>query len=75
MYARIKCYCSIKTSLLSAKCRIAPAIPQTLPRLELLSCLLLARLVADVLNAIKRGGTSYRVVLSYTVRSMVVLTN
>lgn len=53
MYARIKCCCSTKTSLLSAKCRIAPAIPQTLPRLELLSCLLLARLVADVLNAIK----------------------
>ena len=53
LYARIKCCSSINTSLWSVRCCIAPVISQTITNLELLSCLLLARLVTDFLKAFK----------------------
>ena len=43
----------IRVRFLAAKTRVAPIERQTIPRLELLSCLILARLVKNVQEALK----------------------
>lgn len=54
VYVRVACSHGIKVSLWSAKSRIAPPTGHSIPRLELLSCVLLARLMSHVKKAIEK---------------------
>ena len=53
LYARLITNKEIEVKLLTSKTRVAPAKPLTIPRLELLSCLLLSKLVKTVYESIK----------------------
>ena len=53
LYLRIVSGNSVKVSLLASTTRVAPLKQLTIPRLELLGCLLLSRLVKDVMVALK----------------------
>ena len=53
LYLRIASGNSVKVSFLASKTRVAPLKQRTIPRLELLGCLLLSRLVKDVMLALK----------------------
>ena len=52
IYARVSCCGRVKVTLWSGECRIAPSRCQSIPRLELLSCVLLGKLMDSVLKAI-----------------------
>ena len=52
IYARVVNGDAVQTTLLCAKSRVAPVKTQTVPRLELLGALLLARLMDSVLKAL-----------------------
>ena len=51
-YLRIEAYNMVVINLLTAKAKVAPLKKQTVPRLELLGCLMLSKLVNSVKNAI-----------------------
>ena len=58
VYVRSVCRQSVKVSLWTGKCCVAPVKPTTVPRLKFLACVLLSKLIVSV----KKG--SYRVVES-----------
>ena len=51
-YLRIEAYGMVVINLLTAKAKVAPLKKQTVPRLELLGCLMFCKLVNSVKNAI-----------------------
>jgi len=53
VYLRVVTSVSIKVSLLAAKSRVAPIKAVTIPRLELLGCVLLTKLVKEIKVALK----------------------
>ena len=53
VYAKMTTGTGVQVKLLSAKSKVAPLKKVTIPRLELLSCLLLAKLITSVKNAIE----------------------
>ena len=53
IYVRIVTNKDIKVQFLTSKTRVAPNKPITIPRLELLSCLLLSKLMKTVVESIK----------------------
>ena len=53
VYARVVCCHGISVKLWPGKCRLAPMKVLSIPRLELLSCLLLSNLITLVKNAIE----------------------
>ena len=53
IYARLITNKEIKVKLFTSKTRVAPAKPLTIPRLELLSCLLLSKLLKTIYKSIK----------------------
>ncbi|XP_057297885.1 uncharacterized protein LOC130628870 [Hydractinia symbiolongicarpus] len=52
IYAKIRTNLGVSVSLVTAKTKVAPLKPHSVPRLELLGCALLAKLMSHVLNAI-----------------------
>ena len=60
LYARLITNKEIEVKLLTSKTRVAPAKSLTIPRLELLSCLLLSKLVKTVYESIKHEITIAR---------------
>ena len=54
VYARVECSHGVKVSLWSGKTRLASVKDQTIPRLELMACVLLARLIVDVRDAMEK---------------------
>ena len=57
VYLKIQSISGVEVRLLASKTRLAPLNKQTIPRLELLSALLLSKLVYSVTNAIKSEYT------------------
>ncbi|KAL5490724.1 hypothetical protein EMCRGX_G015900 [Ephydatia muelleri] len=57
VYLKIQSISGVEVQLLASRTRLAPLNKQTIPRLELLSALLLSKLVYSVTNAIKREYT------------------
>ena len=55
VYLRIETTNGISTHLIASKTRIAPLKTETIPRLELLAALLLARLITSVSNALQNS--------------------
>ena len=54
----LSCCChGITVILVASKCRLVPSKSQTIPRLELLSCLLLSKLLVSVLDVISQVVT------------------
>jgi hypothetical protein len=53
VYLRAKATCGYQVSMVASKTRVAPLKQQTIPRLELLSALLLARLMSSVMQALQ----------------------
>ena len=53
VYVRVVCQHGVKVSLCASKCRLAPAKSYTVPRLELMSCLLLSKLIVTVKEAVE----------------------
>ena len=53
MYLRIETTTSVYVKLVMSKARVAPIARQTIPRLELLAALILARLVSRVQAALE----------------------
>ena len=53
VYVKIETPCGITTSFVASKTRVAPVSKQTIPRLQLLSALLLANLITTVTDALK----------------------
>ena len=53
IYARLITNKEIKVKLLTSKTRVAPVKPLTVPRLELLSCFLLCKLIKTIYESIK----------------------
>ena len=62
IYVRIVTDKDIKVQFLTSKTRVAPNKPITIPRLELLSCLLLSKLMKTVVESIK-----YEIILARTI--------
>ena len=60
IYARLITNKEIKVKLLTSKTRVAPAKPLTIPRLELLSCLLLSKLIKTIYESLKHEITITR---------------
>ncbi len=53
MYVRVEAVCGVRVQFVASKTRVAPTQELTIPRLELLSALLLARLINVVSNDLK----------------------
>ena len=53
IYAHLVADVGVTTKILTSKTRVAPTKPLTIPRLELLSCLLLSKLMKSVIKSIK----------------------
>ena len=51
VYVRVVCQHGVKVNLLTSKCRLAPSKSHAIPRLELMSCLLLSKLIVTVKQA------------------------
>ena len=60
IYARLITNKEIKVKLLTSKTRVAPAKPLTIPRLELLSCFLLSKLIKTVYESLNHEITITR---------------
>ena len=60
IYARLITNKEIKVKLLTSKTRVAPAKPLTIPRLELLSCFLLSKLIKTVYESLNHETTITR---------------
>ena len=60
IYAGLITNKGINVKLLTSKTRVAPAKPQNIPRLELLSCLLLRKLIKTIYESIKHEITIAR---------------
>ena len=52
MYVRSVCRYGVKVSLWTGKCCVAPVKLTTVPRLELLACVLLSKLIVSVKKAV-----------------------
>ncbi|XP_066934625.1 uncharacterized protein [Clytia hemisphaerica] len=61
VYLRVLMGTDVKTSLLASKTKVAPIKVVTIPRLELLSCLLLSRLVRDIERAFLKSVDLQRI--------------
>ena len=64
MYLRAESNKSVVCTLLAAKARVAPIAGSTIPRLELLSAVILARLMASIQQALSKTFTITRSVCS-----------
>ena len=53
VYLRIESETGVQVSLVASKTRVSPLKQQSIPRLELLATLLLARLLSNVTQALK----------------------
>ena len=54
MYARVLCSHGVKVTLWSGRSRVASAKGHSMPRLELMACVLLGRLIIEVKKAIEK---------------------
>ena len=52
VYVRSVCRHDVKVSLWTGKCRVAPVKLTTVPRLELLACVVLSKLIVSVKKAV-----------------------
>ena len=53
VYVRVVCSHGVKVNFWTGKCRVAPMKDISIPRLELLACVLLSKLVVSVVNAVR----------------------
>ena len=53
VYVRVVCNHGVELNLWAGKCRVAPMKDLSIPRLELLACVLLSKLVVSVINAVR----------------------
>ena len=53
VYVRVVCSHGVKVNFWTGKCRVAPMKDISIPRLELLACVLLSKLVVLVVNAVR----------------------
>ena len=53
IYVKVVCSQCVEVNLWAEKCRVAPMRDLSIPRLELLGCVLLSKLVASVINAVR----------------------
>ena len=53
VYVRVACSQAVKVNLWAGKCRVAPMKDLSIPRLELLACVLLSKLVVSVVHAVR----------------------
>ena len=54
MYARVLCSHGVKVTLWSGRSRVASAKGHSMPRLELMACVLLGRLIIEVKKVIEK---------------------
>ena len=54
VYVRVVCSHGVEVNLWAGKCRVAPMKDLSIPRLELLACVLLSKLVVSVINAVRK---------------------
>ena len=53
VYVRAACSHGVEVNLWAGKCRVAPMKDLSIPRLKLLACILLSKLVVSVINAVR----------------------
>ena len=71
VYVRVVCSHDVEVNLWAGKCRVAPVKDVSIPRLELLDCVLLSKLVVSVINA-ARLEVQVRKVFCWTYSQIVV---
>ena len=73
LYIKVETSCGNAVNFIASKTRVAPLDKQTIPRLELLSALLLANLVTTVSNALGSSNSHKCHYMLYRFKSIAVL--